>query len=217
MFRAILYTQWKWSRLPLLPAVIISFTLPLLSVQRAGGGPGLIDPASLLFAVEAWSVWFPALAAALGLLLATTAWSADHRGCHVYALSLPLERWRYVILRFGAGLALLAMALIAFWAGSLLAATLASIPLGLRAYPTALAVRFALAALVAYAFFFAISSATERTAAIVLAVIGGIAAVHVLLQAGGVEVDLHGWLVGGLIDPASPLHVFTGRWMLIDV
>lgn len=217
MFSAILYTQWKWSRVPLLPAALIAFTLPLLTVQRAGGPVELIDPAALLFAEGAWSVWYPVLAAALGLLLATTAWSADHRGGHVYALSLPVERWRYVLTRFAAGFVLLCAALVAFWAGALVATALASVPPGLRAYPNTLALRFALAALVAYAFFFAISSGTARTAGLILAVIAGVVAVHVLLRAGDLDVDLLGWLFEGLMSPAGPLRAFTGRWMLIDV
>jgi hypothetical protein len=217
MFNAVLYTQWKWSRMPLLPGVVVAFALPLLSVQQAGGDPELIDPTILLRTVGAWSVWYPVLAAALGLLLATTAWGADHRGGHVYALSLPVERWRYVLLRFAAGTLLLAAALIAFWAGSLIAVAAAAIPPGLRAYPNILALRFALAALVAYSFFFAISSGTARTAGFVLAVIGAVVAVDVLLLAGGVEVNPLGWLFERLLGPAGPLHAFTGRWMLIDV
>lgn len=217
MFNAMLYTQWKWSRLPLLPGVVVAFALPLLSVQQAGGDPELIDPRNLLHSVGAWSVWYPVLAAALGLLLATTAWGADHRGGHVYALSLPVERWRYVLLRFAAGALLLLVALIAFWAGSLVAVAAAVIPPGLRAYPNTLALRFALAALVAYAFFFAISSGTARTAGYVLAALGGVAAVHVLLLAGGLDVNLLGWLFERFLSPAGPLHAFTGRWMLIDV
>jgi hypothetical protein len=217
MFRAILYTQWKWSRLPLLPAVVVAFTLPLLSVQSAAGDPNLAFPGGVLASVRAWSIWFPVLAAGLGLLLATTAWGADHRGGHVYALSLPVARGRFVLMRFAAGMLLLATALVAFWVGSLVASALASLPPGLRSYPDALALRFAMAAAVAYAGFFAISSGTARTAGYVLAVVGGIVAVHVLLWAGGLEVNLLGWLYNQIVNPSGPLHVFTGRWMLIDV
>lgn len=217
MFPAILYTQWKWSRLPLLPVVIGAFTLPLLSVQAAGGPPELIDPTYLLQRVASWGVWFAALAGGLGLLVATTTWGADHRGGHAYALSLPVPRWKYVMMRFVAGLLLLLVAVAAFWVGSLIAAWLASVPLGLRTYPHALAMRFALAATVAYALFFAVSSGTVRTAAYVLTIIGGIVAVHVLLNAGGVEFNLIGAVFYGLADSPGVLHPFTGPWMLINV
>jgi hypothetical protein len=217
MFRAILYTQWKWTRLPLLPIVVAAFTLPLLSVQAAGGDPELIDPGFLLTRVAVWGVWFPVLAAGLGLVTATAAWSADHRGGHVYALSLPLPRWKYVMMRFAAGLLVTALAFLAFWLGSLVAAALASVPTGLRVYPTALAFRFALAAAVAYALFFAISAATVRTAAYVLAVIGGLVALHVLLRAGGMQVDLLGTVLRYLVYPPGLFHPFTGPWMLINV
>ena len=40
MFRAILYTQWKWCRLVILLATLAAFALPLLSVQGARGPVG---------------------------------------------------------------------------------------------------------------------------------------------------------------------------------
>src|SRR5205823_857995 len=107
---------------------------------------------------------YPVLAAALGLLVAIATWAPDHRGRHVHALSLPLPRWRYVLLRFGAGATLLAAPIVAVSAGALLATWSATIPAGLQGYPGALAIRFALAVLVAYAVFFAVSAGTARTA-----------------------------------------------------
>ncbi|RDJ93095.1 DUF2867 domain-containing protein, partial [Lacticaseibacillus rhamnosus] len=61
----------------------------------------------LLGAMQAWGVLYPVLAAALGLLVAIATWAPAHRGRPVHALSLPLPRGRYVLLRFAAGLVLL--------------------------------------------------------------------------------------------------------------
>ncbi len=214
MFRAILYTQWKWTRLALLPGVVIAFSLPVLSVQGAGDSR---LPYWVLRGVGGYGVWFPALAAALGLLVAVTAWREDHRGGHVYALSLPVERWRYALLRFAAGAVLLAGPIVALWLGSLLATAAASIPPTLRAYPNAVALRFALAALVAYGLFFAVSAGTARTATYVLGGVAALIAFDVLLQAAGANVSVSREVWAWLTRAPGPMAVFTGRWMLIDV
>jgi len=122
MFRVMLYSQWKWTRLIVALGSIAAFALPLVSVQgaaRADSNP--LQAGELLQAVQSWGTLYPVLAAALGLLVAIATWAPDHRGRHVHALSLPLPRWRYVLLRFGAGTTLLAAPVIAASAGALLA------------------------------------------------------------------------------------------------
>src|SRR3989441_9800681 len=164
MFRAILHSQWKWSRLIVVLGTVAGFALPIVSLQgaaRADRSP--LQAQELLRAVQSWGTLYPVLAAALGLLVAIATWAPDHRGRHVHALSLPLPRWRYVLLRFGAGAALLAPPIVAVVAGALLAPRSATIPAGLQGYPLALGIRFALAVLVAYALFFAISAGPART------------------------------------------------------
>ena len=218
MFRAILYTQWKWSRLVLLVGVVASFALPLLSVQQAGWpGTSRFDAMQILGGVQSWSVWYPSLAAGLGLMLATTAWGADHRTGHVYALSLPVPRWHFAVLRFGAGVTLLAAPLAAFWIGSMLAAAAVQLPPGLHAYPHALAVRFALAVFMAYALFSAISAGTARAAGYVLGVIGALVWIQVMLNVAGSDLSLVEAVFDRLAIWPGPLEVFTGRWTLIDV
>src|SRR5207302_4981535 len=130
------------------------------------------------------------LAAALGLLVAISTWAPDHRGRHVHALSLPLPRWRYVLLRFGSGATLLAAPIAAVTIGAVLATAVATLPPGLQGYPASLALRFALAVLVAYAMFFAVSAGTARTAGIILGVIGAIIAVQIVASVANVEIDL---------------------------
>ena len=218
MFRVILYTQWKWSRLIVLPGSVAGFALPILSLQgaaRADRTP--LQAGELLGAVQKWGVLYPVLAAALGLLIALATWAPDHRGGHVHALSLPLPRWRYVLLRFAAGAVLLAAPMLAVLVGAFVATGTATIPTGLEGYPLALAVRFALAVLVAYAVFFAVSAGTARTAGIVLGVIGALVLVQILATAASVDLDVVGRLEGAVLNWPGPLAIFTGRWMLIDV
>src|SRR5258705_6298313 len=109
MFRAVLYTQWKWSRLIVVLGTVAAFAIPLLSLQGAARADrGALQAPDLLRAVQSWGALYPLLATALGLLTAIAAWAPDHRGRHIHALTLPIERWRYVLLRFGAGFVLLA-------------------------------------------------------------------------------------------------------------
>ena len=218
MFRVMLYSQWKWTRLIVALGSIAAFALPLVSVQgaaRADSNP--LQAGELLQAVQSWGTLYPVLAAALGLLVAIATWAPDHRGRHVHAMSLPLPRWRYVLLRFGAGTTLLAAPVIAVSAGALLATWSATIPAGLQGYPVALAIRFALAVLVAYAVFFAVSAGTARTAGIILGLIGGVILVQIIAGVANIDLDLFGKLQVAILNWPGPLAIFTGRWMLIDV
>lgn len=218
MFSAILYTQWKWSRVGVVLTVVVAFALPVFTVQSAGtADPTRWDALMVLDAARSWSPWYAALALALGLLAATTAWTHDHRGKHVYALSLPIPRWHYVLLRYGVGAVLLMAPLFALWVGALLATATATIPPGLRVYPTALAVRFGLAVLVSYSIFFAISAGTTRTAGYVLSAIGALVVLDALFAVGNVEVELISPVFDRLVTLPGPFEIFTGRWMLIDV
>jgi hypothetical protein len=157
------------------------------------------------------------LALGLGLAVATLAWTYDHRGRHVYALALPVPRWHYVLLRFGAGAVLLGGPVIALWAGTLVAAGAATIPAGLHAYPNTLALRFALAVLVGYSIFFAASSGTMRTARYILAAIGVLIAIDVMAAIAGVDIHIFEWVFLRMLVWPGPFDIITGRWMLIDV
>src|SRR5207249_9437390 len=93
----------------------------------------------------------------------------------------------------------------------------AAIPAGLQGYPVALAVRFALAVLVAFAVFFAVSAGTARTAGIVLALIGGVILVQVIANVARVDLDLVGKLQLVVLNWPGPRAIFTGTWLLVDV
>src|SRR5258708_13567343 len=163
MFRVMLYTQWKWSRLIILLGAIAAFALPIISLQgaaRADRNP--LAAQDLLRAVQSWGTLYPVLAAALGLLVAMAGWAPDHRGRHVHALTLPLPRWRYVLLRCACGALLLAIPAVAVLAGALLATATATLPPGLQSYPFALPAHFVLAPAGTYGGFFAFSPAPAR-------------------------------------------------------
>ena len=217
MFRAILYTQWKWCRLVILLATLAAFALPLMSVQGARGPVGYWETRQLLGAVQGWGVLYPVLATAIALIVAMVAWAPDHRGRHVYALSLPLPRWHYALLRFAAGATLLAAPVVAVWLGGILATSMAVIPAGLHAYPTMLAVRFGLAVLVVYSIFFAISAGTVRTAGYFLGALGLVVAFEAVANAAGAQIHPFEGMMMLLIVWPGPFDVLTGRWMLIDV
>jgi hypothetical protein len=218
VFRQILLTQWKWSGIGIVVASVAAFALPILTVQQAGvADPTWLDALALLGVIEGWSRAYPLLALAVGLLLGTTAWSRDHRNQHVYALTLPLPRWHYVLLRYGAGLVLLAAPVIVLWLGAMLAAGMASVPPGLQTYPHALALRFALAALVGYSLLFAISAGTARTAGYALSIVGVVLVGQLLFSLAGGETNLIEPVFDRMITWPGPFDIFVGRWMLIDV
>jgi hypothetical protein len=218
VFRAILYSQWKWSRLIVVLGAVAGFALPIVSLQGAAPADrSALQAENLLRAVQSWGTLYPVLAAALGLLVAMATWAPDHRGRHVHALSLPLPRWRYALLRFGAGLTVLAAPIVAVLIGALLATWTATIPPGLQGYAVALGLRFALAVLVAYAVFFAVSAGTARTAGIILGVIATLIVVQIVAGVANVELNLVGRFQLLVLNWPGPLAVFTGRWMLLDV
>jgi hypothetical protein len=218
MFRAILFSQWKWSRLIVVLGTIAAFALPIISLQGAApAGRNALEAQELLRAVRSWGTLYPVLAGALGLLVAIATWAPDHRGRHVHALSLPVPRWRYVLLRFGSGVTVLAAPIAAAFVGALLATWTATLPSGLQGYPMALGLRFALAVLLAYAVFFAVSAGTARTAGIILACVGALIVVQIVAAVANVDLDLLATVHGVVLSWPGPLAVFTGRWMLVDV
>jgi hypothetical protein len=197
---------------------VAGFAIPLLSLQGAARADrGALQTQELLRSVQSWGTLYPLLATALGLLVAIAAWAADHRGRHIHALTLPLPRSHYVLLRLTAGLVLLAAPIVTVLMGASLAVLFATLPPGLQGYPFALAVRFAFAVFVAYAIFFAISAGTTRTAGLVLGALALVVLVQVVASIANLELDVFGTVQVLLLQGPGPLAVFTGRWMLVDI
>jgi ABC-type transport system involved in multi-copper enzyme maturation permease subunit len=216
-FIEVLRTQWRWARAGLAPCAVVGFTIPILAVQSFNNPAATgFQVGFLLSQSGQWSAAYPVLAAAVGLLVGFTAWSADHRGRHVYALSLPLPRWQLVFHRFAAGLVLLAAVTAFLWTGAWIAGAAARIPPVLQAYPHALTARFFLASLLAFAVFFAVSAGTARSAGLVLGAAAVLAIAQLLSRMFGTGTDLLGPFLDILRTVPGPLAIFGGRWLLID-
>ncbi len=215
MFQVILFTQWKWSRAALVFPAVLVFALPILTVR--GFGDATMDPLTVISTAQSWGPSYPIMAIVLGIIMAVATWSSDRNGKHTYALSLPLPRWHYVLLRFGAGALLLAGPALLLWIGALVATSSASLPPGLRVYPTALALRFTLATLIMYAVSFALAAGSSRVVRTILLTLGFVVLAQILLSLLGSEFDLIGPLGNWLFDWPGPLEILSGRWMLIDV
>ena len=231
MFQQILFTQWKSVRSGMIPMAIASFGLPLLAVQDlalpgdlAAGAPLRAIQAEFIF--ESWQIWlpfFPVLAAILGVIFAINAWSGDHTAGHVYALALPLPRWKYVLWKMGAGALLLLIPVTFLSTGSLVATGSFDLAKGLHAYPLLFTQRFLMASLLAYGVLFAMASGTMRTTVIVIStclsvILGGQLLTFYLSELlPGFDWYLVDWLGRIVVEWPGPLEVFFGNWNLIDV
>ncbi|HYK12334.1 MAG TPA: hypothetical protein VEV39_16145 [Gemmatimonadales bacterium] len=218
MFRTILFMQWTWARNLLLVGTLAAFAIPVVSAHTGDlTSVAGFTVRTYLENLQTIGTAYPILAGVLGLLLAMTAWGPDHRGRHVYALTLPLPRWKYALLRYAAGLTLLALPVLALWIAALIASAGVRLPVGLSTYPTALATRFALAAVVAYSAFSAISAGTSRTAAYLLGALVILLVAQLTLSLANTGLDVVSPAFDAIFIWPGPLAVFSGRWMLIDV
>lgn len=228
MYQPMLFVHWKQIRLGLIPFIVASFGLPLLAVQGLGTPPGAegttVDAYRVVTEFEVWLPFFPLLAVAIGMTLALSAWNWDHRYDHVYALSLPLARWEYAMLKMGAGAALALLPAAAFWIGAHLAAGSVNLPEGLHAYPNLLALRFTLAILVTYGVLFAMAAGTIKTtvwitsAVIGFTVFGSFATDFLAMFFDTFQTtNVVEWAFQLLIDAPGPFELFSGSWTLIDV
>jgi hypothetical protein len=212
MFSAILRTQWKWTRGPVLLASVLAFAIPLASLTMAEG----LAAAPFVHQTQYFSGAYPLLASALALGVAMLAWGHDHRGRHVYALTLPIPRWRYALMRLAAGALFLMPPVVALLIGGIVGSASGMIPEGLHAYPYSLALRFGFAAAVAFALFFAVAASTPRTAGIVLGLIAAVFFAQYVLEITNLDIDILSPIVERLFGRGGMLSVFTGRWVLVD-
>lgn len=217
MFKALMMVQWKWTKWPAFLATLAGFAIPIASVQSVARRDYGQQAGYIIGAMQQYAVVYAVLAAAIGLVFASLAWSNDHKGRHIYALSLPVSRAKYAAMRFAAGVIFLLLPTLGVLAGCLIASVIVPIPAGLHTYPIALTLRFLLASGLAFSIFFAIAASTPKTAGLIL---GGIAAVFIvafILSAAEIKYDLLGHVSSFLFTEPGLLSVFTGRWMLVDV
>jgi hypothetical protein len=219
MFKALWQVQWKWTRAIALLVTIIGFSIPVISVRVMHAGSDSYRPpaAVVVSTMQMFGIAYSILAGGAGLAFALLAWSSDHRGRHVYALSLPVSRARYAGMKFLAGLSFLLLPAVGVLMGSLVALLMGAIPGGLQAYPVALTIRFFLASAVAYSIFFAISASSTKAAGLVLGTLSAVFLAAFILSTASIQFDLLGHVATLLFAKGGLLSIFTGRWMLIDV
>lgn len=220
MFSAICRIQWKASATGVALLAALAFIVPLLTVQQAGFSAGDRrgwDLIVMLSTVESAGALFPVVAVILGLTLSVGAWSADHQAEHVYALTLPVPRWHYVLLRFGAGLLLIVPVVAAVGLGCAVALGSLDLPPGLRGYGGAVTLRFALAATVSYSATFALAAGTKRTVAAVLGALTVLIALALTLETFGTTPAVAGRIINAFFTRPGPFEVLIGPWALIGV
>lgn len=219
MLRRILLAQWMTARAIVALAAILAFAIPLGSVYYGADLPdgSTYQVASWLSASRAVGQAIPIVALGLGLLVGMAAWAPDHAGRHVYALSLPVPRRRFVLMRFISGVILLAIPVLALGIGAGLASAVVDLPTGVRAYPVQLTLRFALSALVMFAIFFTISIGTKRAVVLTLGSMLGFVVSDIILAATGSEPVVVDTVFGLLTRFPGPLAILIGRWALFDV
>lgn len=219
MFNALMKVQWKWTRIAILIGTLAGFAIPLVSARDLFLSEALlhVTAADIVRRMALAAPLYAFLAGFIGLAVAFLAWSADQKGRHVYALSLPVSRARFAMMRFGAGSLFLLIPAGGVLVGCLVAAAAVQLPAGVHVYPFALTLRFLVASLLAFSIFFVVAAASQRAAAWTLGGILAFVIVSVLIEAIGFRADLIGKATSFLFAEPGLLSIFTGRWMLIDV
>jgi hypothetical protein len=228
MFAQLLALHWKAARWFMLPLVLLCFGLPQLAVRTAESvmeaGNEFAGSAEMLSILQGWLPLFPLLALLSGVFAGLTAWTWDHGTRHVYALSLPVSRREYALLKLSAGAVVLLLPTLAILAGLLMVALLADIPEGLRIYAFSFTTRFLLASMLSYALLFALAAGTMRTtiylgsAFVIVLVFGSIftSVLEDMIMQRGLLSPV-AMLHHALVNWAGPFSVFGGSWMFIDV
>ena len=216
MLKAMIRLAWKGSWHLIVALSAAALALPIVSVRTGWRGTGQHLP-RFLIELQLWGLFYPALAAVAGFVVAVVIWASDRRGHHIYALLLPVPRWRYVLLRYLAGLVLLLPVVLALWIGAVIATASLDMPPGLRQFPHALTAKFALALLLLFGLAFAAAAASRKALGIGFRVLGLLVAVHIAVIMLSPKTNLIWTLVTALSTWPGPFAPLGGRWMLIDV
>ena len=216
MLKAIVGLEWRSTRAWIVAAAVAVAALPVVSVGRIwpSSADGL---ATFLAQLDLWSLFYPLTAAVVGIVMGNVIWRSDRRGGFVYALTLPVARWRYVGLQFVAGLVWLAAISAALWLVALVTVATIDLPSTLRSYPSALAVKFFLASLSVFTAAFALASMPERVRRIAGRTLALVVVAQLLLLLLGKGPNLVAPVAETLIGKHGPFAALGGRWMLIDV
>lgn len=218
MFAQMLFVQWKWSRDLLAFFAVACFASPLIIFWIFMPEWGVPAAQELVIAgqVIGWFCLFFALFA--GGVIAQQGYGMDDRAGHVYALTLPVTRSRFLVTRSTSAFVLLAIPALAIWIGGTIAAAQVEIPPSLRTYAGSLALRAVLASWLTHACVLALRQRMgQRLKLAVLVLTGVLIAFAALL---GVAPELRSVLtrvVHFLNTHPGPFGVIFGRWTLFDV
>ena len=213
MFRVTLAAQARYLAPILALAVVVAALVPLLTVQGAdlqlpwwGGRAELLIQQS-----QALAPIYPAMALSFGIFFAAANWLPDVWTRWVYVFTLPVARARVALIRLAAGIVLMTPAVLSLWVAGLVGSRVADLPSVIEAHPGALALRFGAATLVSYALTSLLILMGRRIWYVGLALL-----MLVVVQGLGVHfgVTLTDIL---FLHPLSPLHVFAGQWLFLDV
>ena len=208
MLRQMLYVQWRWNRDFLAFFVFAGVAFPLLlyaivltEVDIMTGGR-MVGLTQLIFSLLA------------GTIVAAQGYTMDDRGGHVYALSVPCTRARFLATRSATAFLLLGLPALGVWIGGLIIVAQLDVPPMLQSYAGSLAIRSLLAAWLAHSVVFALRYAAGRRTAHVLGALIAVVTVFVLVPATRETL----FSVGNFImSHPGPLGIVFGRWTLIDV
>lgn len=212
-FRAVLTAQARYLAPVVALATVATALLPLLSLQGEPlDTPWHIDRVSFLLTESVYfGKFYPAVAVALGALFAAANWLPDATGRWVYAFTLPIARHRLAALRLAAGAVLMMPALLSLWIVGVIGAKVSDLPPVIQAHPGALALRFAAATTVIYAFSTLLVLLGRKVWFLAVAVV-------VLLIFDSFGATFFTALVDALfLHPLSPFHALAGYWLYLDV
>ncbi|MEK6613006.1 MAG: hypothetical protein AABZ29_09505 [Gemmatimonadota bacterium] len=199
----------------LIALTAIAAALPVLSVRVLLGQGLAADSMLVLSAASSISPAFPMLAGFIGISVAVSAWQSDHLGGHVYALTLPIPRWHYALVRLAAALLLVVPALAGFALSATIVAAAIELPPGLHSYPLSLVVRFCASTIVAFSLFFAIASGSKKSSGWGLLALFAVVILDLAYQSA--SDSGYSPLFNLLLASRSPLSFFFGQWSLVDV
>jgi hypothetical protein len=219
MFPEMLRMQWQWLRMPLLVLALCAVVVPVLAMSSMGNGGISLSIGDLISRGEVVGGVIALLAVVIGLVAGHVLWTADDRVGHVYALSMPISRHRFIWWRAAGGLLILVVPAFAVWVGALAATAMLDLPSTLHAYTGWFALRSYAAMALTFAAFFLFRFGLSRRARTV-----AVAVALAWMSGWFIETEVVERRDGPisrvsrtLLAPASPLTIVFSRWPLVDV
>lgn len=220
MFRQMLFVQWKWNRDVLAFLVLAAFATPLWAfwLSTRGIGADAVSAQELMTSGRIVGGFCLVWAIIAGGAIAVQGYGMDDRTGHVYALSLPVSRSRFLATRSAAGFALLGLPALAAYLGAWLTVSQVAVPDSIRAYPGALALRLLLGAWLAHSVIFAVRyTSGRRSKGVFLVLLLAFGCSGMLFGLVPEARRVLGAIATALSADPGPFGILFGRWSLFDV